>query len=257
MLHVRAGGVTMPVFAAVPAPWNLICQLLLLGIWVLLVGGFSLNRYDDERAGRVPKSMEWPQSALLIGLAAIVWAMAARPTPLATLGALVCAGMACGFVGDLFMANVFQQKSHVLFGMAAFGIGHVLYILAFRELAVYFALHDLGRYTLAVLITWAAALSLWFALVRKPGGGAMQYAALAYALFLASMAGFALGLALQNRTFLGLAVGAILFLLSDTLIAARLFARRVFLYLGDAIWATYILAQALIVLVVPLALTLE
>jgi hypothetical protein len=246
----------MPVFAAVPAPWNLICQLLLLGILALLVGGFILNRYDNERAGRVPKSMELPQSALLVVLAAMVWATAARPTSLSTLGALVCAGIACGFVGDLFMANSFKQKNSVLSGMAAFGIGHVLYILAFRELAVQFALHDLSRYALALLITWAAAMILWFILVRKPDGGAMQYAALAYALFLASMAGFALGLALQYRTFLGLAVGAILFLLSDTLIAARLFAGRVFLYMGDAIWGTYILAQALIVLVMPLTLTL-
>lgn len=246
----------MPVFAAILAPWNLICQLLLFGILALLVGGFVLNRYDSERTGRMPKSMELPQSALLVVLAAIVWATAARATALSTLGALIGAGMAFGFVGDLFMANVFQQKDHILYGMATFGIGHLLYILAFRELALHFALYDLGRYALALVITWATALVLWFMLVRKPDGGTMQYAALAYAIFLASMAGFALGLGLQHRAFMGLAVGTLLFLLSDTLIAARLFAGRVFLYMGDAIWGTYILAQALIVLVVPLALTL-
>lgn len=243
-------------FTAVPAPWGTLCQLLLIGVAVLLIGGFAFNRYNTERLGRMPKLTELPQSVLLIALAVIVWLTAAQGTSLATLGLLVAIGMALGFIGDLFMANVFKQENHVLFGMLAFAAGHVFYMLGFREIAVHFGLHDLGAYALALVLTWGIALVLWFTLIRKPGGDVMQYAALGYALFLASMAGFALGLAFQQGAFLPLAVGALSFLLSDALIAARIFADRRFAYMGDVIWATYILAQALIVTAVPVALAL-
>ncbi len=243
-------------FTAVPAPWGTLCQLLLIGVGALLIGGFVFNPYNTDRLGRMPKITELPQSVLLIALAVIVWLTAARDTPLATLGLLVAVGMALGFVGDLFMANVFKQENHVLFGMLAFAAGHVCYMLGFREIAVHFGLHDLASYALALVLTWGVALVLWFTLIRKPGGDVMQYAALSYALFLASMAGFALGLALQQGAFLPLAIGALSFLVSDALIAARIFAGRSFAYLGDVIWATYILAQTLIVTAVPVALAL-
>ncbi len=230
--------------------------LWLLGVLVLLIAGFALGHYDARRAGRMPKIAQLPQTVLLIVFAAIAWIVVANGTPFAALGALVCVGVACGFVGDLFMANVFRQKNYVLLGMVAFGIGHVSYILGFREIAVRFGLHDLGRYVVAFGFTWLLALVLWFILIRKPGAGVMQYATLGYALFLASMAGFALGLALQQSAFLPLAVGAILFLVSDALLAARLFAGLTFPYAGDLIWLTYIAAQALIVSVVPLAVSL-
>jgi hypothetical protein len=230
--------------------------LLMLPIVALLIGGFALNRYDTTRAGRMPKITELPQTALLVVFAAIVWITVPGGPPLKAVAALLCIGVAFGFLGDLFLANVFRQKNYVLFGMIAFAIGHILYILAFRELAVRSGLHDVGLYALALGFTWLLAAVLWFILVRKPNGGPMQYAALAYALFLASMAGFALGLALQHGALLPLAIGAILFLVSDTLIAARLFAGRTFAYIGDLIWLTYIAAQVLIVTVTPFALAL-
>jgi uncharacterized membrane protein YhhN len=226
--------------------------ILLIGVLILLVAGFAFSRYDLARAGRMPKIAELPQTVLLIAFAALAWLALARGTPFAALGALICAGVAFGFLGDLFMANVFKQENHILFGMAAFAIGHVLYILAFREIAVRFGLHDLGRYVIALGLSWLLAVVLWFILVRS--AGTMQYAALAYALFLASMAGYALGMALQNNALLTLAIGAVLFLLSDALLAARLFSGLAFPYAGDVIWITYIAAQALIVTITPMAL---
>jgi YhhN family len=239
----------------VPAPWGVIDQIILLLIAALLVGSFALNGYDAIRAGRMPKSAQLPQSALLVVLAATLW-MAARDTKLSTLAALLWGGMAFGFLGDLFMANVLRQKNHVMYAIIVFAVGHVLYMLAFREIAVRLGLHGLGRYALAMVITWGLALVLWFALIRDPKGRAMQYDALVYALFLASMAGFALGLALQQPALLPLAVGAVLFLLSDTLIAARLFAGRTFPYTGDVIWTTYIAAQTLIVTITAVVMGL-
>lgn len=230
--------------------------LLVLGVAALSILGFALNRYRTEQAGRIPKNAELAQSALLIALAVIIWVFGAGETPLATLATLICFGMVCGFVGDLFMANVFKMRNYVLSGMVAFAVGHVYYILGFREIALNFGLHNLGSYAVAFAATWALAVILWFALIRKPGGDVMQYFALGYALFLASMGGFALGLALQRGAFFPLALGILLFMLSDTLIGARLFGGRTFPFIGDAIWITYIIAQLLIVTVTLTALAL-
>jgi hypothetical protein len=136
--------------------------------------------------------------------------------------------------------------------MGAFAIGHLLYIVGFTQIAQIFNFLDFGRYALALIITWAATFILWFALIYKPKAGALQYAALIYALFLASMGGFALGLAFHQAQLIPLALGGALFMLSDTLIGMRLFAGRSFRYIGDVIWITYIVAQILIVTVVPL-----
>ncbi len=238
-------------FAAVPAPWGLIGQLLLLIIVALLITGFVLNRYDAKQQGRMPKSVELPQSALLVVLSVLIWATAARDTGFATLALLISIGMAFGFLGDLFMANVFRQSNPVLFAMIVFAVGHIMYVLAFREIALHFGLLDLSRYVVALGLTWLLALVLWFFLIRNPKGSAMQYAALVYALFLASMAGVALGLSLQQQAVVPLAIGAILFLVSDALLGARLFGKRTFPYMGDIIWVTYIAAQMLIVSTTP------
>lgn len=245
----------MLILTNLPAPWGAIGDLLLLGVLGLLVYGFFAHRYDTLRLGRMPKRLELPQTPLLILLAAIVWLSAARGTSLETLSVLTLIGVAFGFLGDLFMADVFQQKNHVLYGMLAFAAGHVCYILGFREIAVTFGLHVTASYVLALGVMWIVAGLVWFYLVREPTGDqTMQRAALGYALFLASMAGYALGLALQEPAFWPLAIGGLLFLLSDALIAARLFGGRTYRYLGDVIWTTYILAQALIVTAVPVAL---
>ncbi len=239
-----------------PTPWNAIALLLLAGTGLLLIAGFAAHPYDTPRQGRMPKRTELPQSFLLIILAAVIWLAAAQGTALATLGLLTCLGMVFGFLGDLFMANVFRQEAHVLFGMVAFAVGHIFYMLGFRQIALAFDLHAAGSYGLALVVMWAAAAVLWYVMVRKPGGDAMQYAALVYALFLASMAGYALGIALQQPAFWPLAIGGGLFLFSDALIAANLFSGRRFRYMGDLIWLTYILAQALIVTTALAALAL-
>ena len=75
----------------------------------------------------------------------------------------------------------------------------------------------------------------------------LHWAALPYALLLASTAGFATGLALQDATLLPLALGAALFLLSDLILAAQLFNHLHFPLIGDVIWLTYGPGQMLIV----------
>jgi hypothetical protein len=95
---------------------------------------------------------------------------------------------------------------------------------------------------------WAVALLGWLGLVRNPKiGAALNYGALAYALLLASMSGAAAALATQDRRYLRPAIGGGLFLLSDLILASRLFRGAHFEQIGDLVWLTYIAGQALIV----------
>ena len=75
-------------------------------------------------------------------------------------------------------------------------------------------------------------------------------------LLLAAMAGLAASLALQEARFLPLALGGVLFVVSDTLLGHRLFQRGHFLLIGDLVWMTYIVGQLLIVFSTATALRL-
>lgn len=237
-------------------PYRSVGHVILTAIGAILVISFVLGRYDQRRRGRMAKITQLPQSALLTVLALIVWWTVDQRAFSMPLTLFTLLGISCGFLGDLFMANVFRQRQHILFGMIAFGIGHIFYMLGFREIAVWLNITHFGVYFPALLATWLVAVILWAILVRKPQGNSLQYAALGYGLFLATMGGYAVGITLQRTEFLPLAVGGVLFLLSDTLIAAELFADRGFPYIGDVIWTTYIVAQVLIVLSTPFALSL-
>ena len=72
--------------------------------------------------------------------------------------------------------------------------------------------------------------------------------------FLASSSGFAIALAVNVSLFIPLAIGCALFLLSDLILAAQLFAGLSFPLIGDVVWLTYGPAQMLIVYSIGAAL---
>ena len=82
----------------------------------------------------------------------------------------------------------------------------------------------------------------------------LHNAALPYALLLASSAGFASGLALNASVFIPLVLGCALFLVSDLILAARLFNGASFPLIDDVVWLTYGPAQMLIVFSVGAAI---
>ncbi len=238
------------------APWATIALLLLLAVAALLVYGYARGRYDSDRLGRMAKHHELPQTVLLIGLAIVIWLGGARETALSAAAALVVVGITLGFVGDLFMAGVFGEQD-VIKGMAAFGLGHIAYLLALREYAVVLNLTNAAPLLAGVVLLWVVGGLAWrMATQGSSAPGLMIRLSLGYGLLLATVAGMAVGLALQALPLWSLAIGGLLFVLSDGLIAMRLFGGLRRAYLGDAIWVTYIIAQALIVTGAAVALTL-
>ncbi len=230
--------------------------IALVLVWAaLLFGGFVFGKPRSGREGRMPT---WTRlvSSLTLVAAGWAWVAAANGSSAASFARLIAAGMTLGFLGDLFMARVLPVGSHVLWGMAAFGLGHVAYIAAIIGFGNAHGLNAAAPRWAAWLIWLTIGAGAWYGVVfrgQKPS--VLHWAALPYALLLSSTAGFATGLAVQHLAFAPLAIGAMLFLISDLILAARLFAGRRFPLVDDVIWLTYGPGQMLIVYSIAAGLT--
>jgi hypothetical protein len=199
---------------------------------------------DEKKLGRVPTFCRIGSSFALV-VAAWLWVF--QSANLATL--FLALGMTAGFGGDLFMARLIIRQNAELGGIGAFGVGHLFYIAAFFALAGQLNLNNLTAFALGWGFWLLAGALLWYMTVKRGHETTfLHWASLPYALLLASTAGVATGLGLQQPFFLLTALGAALFLFSDLLIAAQLFNKLHFPLIRDAIWLTYGPAQALITL---------
>lgn len=221
----------------------------LLAVWAaLLILGFAFGRLDQERINRVRRANKMLSSAILVVCALIWWLAGAASTPLAAYAALLFFGMAFSFIGDVIMAQLLPLPQYVLFGMGAFGVAHVLYISGYLRLGAVLGLQNGGARAVGLAVLLVLAGALWWTLIRSLETPAvLNYGSLGYALLLAVMAGLAVSLALQEPRFVPLALGALLFLVSDVFLGHRLFQGGKFLLVGDLVWMTYIVGQLLIV----------
>lgn len=223
--------------------------LALLVVWAaLLLGGFVASWSSSSKRQRTITRLRLASSATLV-LAAWSWYVVARATPGVTGFALLLAvGMTLGFLGDLLLAGVLPVNQGFLAGIAAFALGHIAYITAILSLTPRIQWVVEGVAVLVGLFGW------YLVVFRGADATALHWAALPYALLLATTAGVAVGLALQTPIFLPLAIGAALFLISDLLVAGERFGSLRFPHIGDAIWLTYGPAQMLIVYAINSAL---
>lgn len=227
----------------------------LLALWAaLLFGGFALGREDAAAARRMPVWTRMASSLALVA-AALGWCALAWGGPARGYALAIGVGMSLGAVGDLALAGWLRLREPVLAGMAAFGLGHVAYIAGMLWLGGRLE-QNAGGARLAAWAVWlAVGAAGWYVVVFRRGKrGPLRWAALPYALLLASTAGLATGLALQTPAFVPLAIGGALFLLSDLILAGELFGGLRFRLIGDVVWLTYGPAQALIVTSVGFAL---
>ncbi|MBK9124081.1 MAG: lysoplasmalogenase [Chloroflexi bacterium] len=231
---------------------------LLGAVWAaLLFGGLIVGTPNSERTGRIPTWMRMGSSLTLV-VAAWTFALLLRTTPHADIALLAAAGMTLGFVGDLFMAKlIIRSEQSVFGGIGAFGLGHVAYIAALIGIASQFGLQDAAPRWAALGLALAFGAACWYVVVLRGAASpsALHWAALPYALLLATTAGLAGGLALQDARFIPVAIGGLLFLTSDLILAAQLFNQAYFPWISDWVWLTYGPAQMLIVYGLGLALS--
>jgi len=233
-----------PVLTPLQGAWLAFLWLLWAG---LLFGGLAFGKPDAARERRMPAWTGLGSSAGLV-VAGWSWICISRGSGAEKYALLIAVGMTLGLVGDLCMARLMPLSQPVLGGMAAFGLGHMAYIAAALMLAIQSGLTSPGPLYGAWLGWLAIGVAGWYFVVwrgQKPG--TLHWAALPYALLLASTAGAATGLAVQAATLLPFAVGGALFLVSDLILASRLFSGRRFPWIDDVVWLTYGPGQMLIV----------
>lgn len=158
---------------------------------------------------------------------------------------LAAFAFAFSFLGDLFLSDFLQEYSLFLFGLIAFLVTHILYILIFRKLGArienlfkgYNAFASMG------ILVWASIVLyyLW------PSLGSMGVAVAIYVLVIASMSisAFSLLSSTRQRPFFYLFAGAVLFMLSDMCIAIMKFSHEM-AYGRFIVMSTYLAAQFLI-----------
>lgn len=142
----------------------------------------------------------------------------------------VVAALLCCAAGDVLLA-----LGHFLFGLAAFLLGHLCYLAAFAREPRW------SPGALAVLAALAVCIAL-LVLFLSPHLGDMRLPVYAYMLVIVAMTTAAI-LGRDNHVLVG--VGAVLFLVSDALIAVNRFASP-FDGSGYAIMASYYGAQFLL-----------
>jgi hypothetical protein len=225
--------------------------LVLLVVWAaLLFGGYIFGRTEARGERRMSRRTRMASSFVLVA-AAWLFIPIGQGSGLGPYPIFIAIGMTFGFLGDLFLAHLIPFKEHMLPGMASFALGHVAYIVGGLLLGGVLDLHAPALRVAAWLVWLLVGALGWYYLVfrgqKKPG--VLHWAALPYALLLSSTVGVATGLALLDARLIPLALGAALFLFSDLMIAANVFAGLSFqrINIDDLIWLTYGPGQCLIV----------
>ncbi len=192
------------------------------------LSAFLAVLYGAVFAGRDPS---WPKTLVKTGSVA---ALALAALPLGAPG-LIVAGLALGALGDFCLSRPGTRA--FLAGMGAFAAGHLAYAAEFLTPGT---LPPVAA--MLALLLLALSTELWLA----PRTGRLRWPVRAYVVVIVLMALAALTLPEGGRLALA---GALLFLLSDLLLALDLFVvtgRGVKRFLAPALWAAYWGGQALI-----------
>jgi uncharacterized membrane protein YhhN len=154
-------------------------------------------------------------------------------------GLILSLALVFSSIGDVFLG--LHREDFFIFGLLAFLIAHLFYIgLFLRNLPRPLRLGGEQKIILAGILIFSLAMTAWL----WPGFGGMKIPALIYLCAIALMCASATLMKLSRGMVL---LGAILFLLSDSLIAANKF-RMAIPYSHYAIWATYYAGQCCIAL---------
>jgi hypothetical protein len=226
--------------------------LLALGMGIYILSVF-FGRLDRDRTHRSNTWARMVNSAALVLAALVWWRGTTLDTPLSTYAAFVFWGMLLSFIGDLLMAQFLPIPGYPIPGMLAFGTAHFLYTLAYVQGGQASGLTDGSAWAAAIAVWIIVGGILWRALIDNPGANpVLRYGSLVYALLIAVMAGSATALTIQSPRFIILALGAVLFVISDAILGNRILRKNDWFLVGDVTWATYITGQALIVFALPM-----
>lgn len=138
---------------------------------------------------------------------------------------VVC-GLALGLIGDVLLAlrQLYKARREFFFtvGALAFAVGHVMYMLALRSIAVVHWGAILAVFVLGML------LSHCYALYRKIDVGSKKLPAMIYLAIVVLMGSVAIctGIAVRSPAAILFAVGGLLFAISDNILCAYSYGNK-------------------------------
>ena len=154
-------------------------------------------------------------------------------------GLILSIALVFSCVGDVLLD--LHREDFFIFGLLAFLVTHLLYIWLFlRNLPMSNRLGRQKKAIILVLMMYSAAMVIWL----WSGLGAMRIPAMVY---LGAITVMCMTATMADFARPSVMLGAILFLLSDSLIAATRFKTPI-PFSNYAIWLTYYLGQYLITL---------
>lgn len=162
-------------------------------------------------------------------------------------GTLVCLGLIFGALGDALLemteCRPDRKNGFFLAGIAAFLLGHLMYIPAFLT-----AVHARVSQFVLGLILFGVLFALQFPLKLRLGRA--QWPVYLYGAIVALMAGCAICSAFISASVRSalMLLGGALFLISDTFLLIRLFSPYKKWWFGTVVLATYYPAQILLAL---------
>lgn len=168
--------------------------------------------------------------------------------PIALRNKLMVAAFAFSWIGDIALMRAAGRERFFLIGLVAFLITHLLYIVSFTMVADP-SQEPILRRRVWVALPLAVYLSLLLAIVFPAVVPELKVPVAVYTGVLATMALFALNRykRVNDRSFALVFGGALLFMISDSLIGINLFVCHGTLFMGGiAIVATYMAGQYLI-----------
>jgi len=152
-------------------------------------------------------------SIVLILLAILAWMQVGGLTRNYAL--VIAVGMFLGTVGDFFNANQLKfvpLSDPTLGAIAAFGLGHVFYMIGIVGKLLRFQPISIGKIAGSILFWQLVGLLGWYWIVYgAPERSGLTYPALGYCLLLSGTAGVATAAATHYRCLWPLALGAALF----------------------------------------------
>jgi uncharacterized membrane protein YhhN len=190
------------------------------GIILVLFIIMSLAHLAAEWARSLPGRFITKPFLMLL-LALYYTAAATEPNP------VLLAAIACGWMGDIFLMIPDPAKTRRFFkpGLAAFLIGHVLYIAVFAAFLPRAATVPVWGW--ASLAVYVAVGAIGYRLIA-PHAGKMLPAIIAYIIIVLMGASTILPLGSVNTTGAVMAMaGALIFMVSDTVNAYNKFAREI------------------------------
>lgn len=146
------------------------------------------------------------------------------------------------WLGDILLMFESLHANFFIFGLIAFLLAHMFYIVLFDKIRVKAGIKQSLLPLLPIAVYYVLLISL-----LQPHLGGMQKPVSIYGLIISIMLSFAIDLwRLKNKLAANLIIsGAILFIVSDSLLAINKFYNQ-FEYAGVAVMLTYGVAQLLI-----------